>query len=137
MGRKNFWPGTVKGYVAICCIPLLLCLSLLFAPVAEAISTSYRQEIIEKAIRAQLYDARYWHILLHYKEGLFGAKSLIDDDRFFLSPEGKSDPKAELAATIDAFFSGDGTGNDHPRCRFPARLEWTRKQRFSFSHPLT
>jgi hypothetical protein len=128
MGRKNFWPGTEKGYVAICCIPLLLCLSLLSAPAAEEKSMSYRQEMVEKAIHAKLYDTHYWHILLHYKEGLFGSKSLIDDDHFFLSPEGKSDPKAELEATIDAFFSGVGTGNNHPRCRFPARFEWLQER---------
>ncbi len=46
-------------------------------------------------------------------------------DDFFLSAEGRSDPKAELAATINGYFAPWGKNSDeHPRCRFPARYFW-------------
>jgi hypothetical protein len=131
MGRKNFWPEIVQGYVAAGCIPLLLCFILFLACSVEAKSKPYLDELIEKARKTRVYEARYWHVLLHYKQGLFGPKSLIDDGRFFLSPRGKRDPKAELEATVEGFFRDDVIGDDHPRCRFPARFSWL-KERLSF-----
>ncbi len=102
--------------------PLLFIL--LSSPPAAAGGDPYAAALRADAARLRLSDDRYWDILLHYKKGIFGRTSLIDDRRFFLSPGGKSDPAAELAATIDGFFES-GLGEEaSPRCRFPARFAW-------------
>src|SRR4030066_950557 len=84
---------------------------LLFPPLQGAAETTpYRDELKESATRLRLPDDRYWHVLLHYKRGLFGTESLVDDRKFFLSPAGKPDPSAELHAAIDALFATGGGG---------------------------
>ena len=52
----------------------------------------------------------------------------MDDSRFFLSDRGATDPEAELEATLQALFNKDDLGDQHAQCRFPARLDWLRKQ---------
>lgn len=66
-----------------------------------------------------LYNDRYWHTLLHFKNG----KSEIDDKKFFLSDRGKHNPKAELQATIKALQSD----KERIFCKFPARVQWIYK----------
>ncbi|HQO02946.1 MAG TPA: DUF4105 domain-containing protein [Spirochaetota bacterium] len=89
--------------------------------------TSYISSLIHEADSKKLYDDRYWHVLLHYKGNCFGTKSLIDDPRFFLAEKGKYDPKAELHATIRAFFEPEKPGEKHPVCRFIARYHWLKE----------
>ena len=72
----------------------------------------------------ELWKDPYWHTLLHYKKGPFGLRSLVDDPRFFLAPSGKSDPKAELEATLQGLFSVGEDETQHPACRFIARYHW-------------
>ncbi|MFZ5906405.1 MAG: DUF4105 domain-containing protein [Nitrospirota bacterium] len=83
-------------------------------------------ELLIKAEEQRLYDDRVWHILLHYRPTPHGVKSLIDDPKYFLSPEGKENPRAELEATLRAFFEHENTGDSHPKCRFIARYEWLK-----------
>ena len=46
-----------------------------------------------------------WIRLLHYRKGLFGGwESEADGEPFFNAKEGKTDPEAELEATVRAFF---------------------------------
>ncbi len=71
-----------------------------------------------------LHQDHYWRVLLHYRPSGAGYTSLIDDPRFFLSPNGKTHPQAELAATLSAFLSDQPDGDVNPRCRFPARFAW-------------
>lgn len=63
-----------------------------------------------------------WLRLLHAREG----RGEILDAEFYLSPEGRDDPQAELQATLLALSSpwSDGQADQHPRCRFPARYHW-------------
>jgi len=63
---------------------------------------------------------------VHYRSNTFGGvESEVDGARFFLSPDGSSDPQAELEATLRAFYRPPGGSRDtHARCRFPARLHW-------------
>jgi len=68
-----------------------------------------------------LHDNRYWHTLLHFKNG----KSEVDDENFFLSPKGKTNPKAELKALVEALLS---EYNQSLLCRFPARINWLLKE---------
>lgn len=53
-----------------------------------------------------------------------------DDPRFFLAPAGKTDPSAELAATLRAFFDADPVGGDPQpaQCAFVARYRWLRAE---------
>ncbi|MGM0569935.1 DUF4105 domain-containing protein [Marinobacter sp.] len=70
-----------------------------------------------------------WLTLGHYHPDTLGSghTSQADDDSFFLSPEGKSNPEAELRATIDAITRpASGDDNQHARCEFPARDAWIR-----------
>lgn len=57
-----------------------------------------------------------WLKLLHYQKSFGSYKGLIKNEDFYLSPEGRSNPEAELTAEITAFRSGDD------KCRFPARF---------------
>lgn len=54
---------------------------------------------------------------------------MVLSEDFFLSPQGRSDPRAELIATIRAYFTPWGeNANEHARCRFPARYFWLSQQ---------
>lgn len=89
---------------------------------------AYVDSLIKKAGQKQLHNARYWHILLHYKKTLSGVKSVIDDPRFFLAPDGKYNPRAELEATLRAFFNPPDDPANPPICRFIARYAWLKEQ---------
>jgi len=55
----------------------------------------------------------------------------IDSETFYLAKDGKRKPKAELTATINAFFNPPSNYKEvdhHPICAYPARLFWLRKQ---------
>jgi hypothetical protein len=88
-------------------------------------------EWIAKAQSRNLSKRRMWHILLRYQEGLFGGyESEADGRNFFLSAEGKHDPKAELEATLRQMLSPtvDEGQKLHPQCRFPARFKWLQAE---------
>lgn len=89
---------------------------------------TYLSDLLNRAAERQLHRERTWDVLLHYRPRGEERKSLVDDPRFFLSPEGKTDPAAELAATLRGIFSTDTTGDEHPRCRFPARTAWLAEE---------
>ena len=84
--------------------------------------------LIEQAKKNKLHESDYWHSLLHYDRTVTGYKSVVDDPKYFLSLTGKSDPLAELTATIEAFCEGDPKDKNHPVNRFPARLAWLLEQ---------
>lgn len=101
------------------------------APRAQAdslLSDAYVGQLLDTVDRLQLYKDRYWHVLLHYKRGLRGVRSLVDDPKFFADPNGKHDPRAELRATIRAFFTPLVANERHPVCRFVGRYEWLREK---------
>jgi hypothetical protein len=71
-----------------------------------------------------------WLKLLHYENiSLFGAtaKSVIHSGDFFFAPDGKTNPRNELEATLRAMNSPVMPPDQHPRCRFPARIGWLEK----------
>jgi len=103
----------------------LLLVLLLPRPEASAADGRYLSKLQEQASQRHLQDSRYWDILLFYKPARGGRESLVDDPNFFLSPDGKHDPGAELSATLAAFF--DETRSPPARCRFPARYEWLKE----------
>ncbi|MFB3817170.1 MAG: DUF4105 domain-containing protein [Candidatus Methylomirabilales bacterium] len=110
-----------------------LALALPAAPGPSAASATlaraeYAARLVEEARRRNLHEARYWHTLLHYKRSLAGLRSLVDDPEFFASPQGKHDPAAELAATLQAFFQPQAGEAKHPVCRFVARYHWLKAE---------
>lgn len=71
-----------------------------------------------------LAQSRYWHILLHMPTDT----SEIDDQAFFLSPNGQRDAKGELDATIKALYSETRRDDNSTACKFPARKWWLSKE---------
>src|SRR5690606_7652807 len=61
-----------------------------------------------------------WLALLRYNKYANTYQSEADDQRFFLTTNGKNDPVAEYDALVDQLTS-DITNDDHVACRFPAR----------------
>lgn len=109
---------------------LLVCLFILCLPILAAADDDkqgYLQELLDVARQRQPANQRDWLVLLHYADGRDG-ESRIDDPLFFLSSGGKKDPAAELVATLEGFFAPVTVGDDHPRCRFPAREAWLTEQ---------
>ena len=110
-------------------------LACLFTPVPSHAQqpdrATYLAQLIEQAQRTHLAEQREWHLLLHYRKGLFGGyESEQDDPGFFLSPKGKTDPTAELAATLAQFFSAElvGRSRQPAQCAFIARYHWLKEQ---------
>jgi len=109
----------------------------------------YVDHLVQLAREQHLANAEEWHRLLHYRKTLFGGwESEADGEPFFNAKLGKTDPEAELAATVRSFFvpavrdpkspksSKDGTDpkQDHALCRFPARFAWLDERlRFDWS----
>ncbi|MBI3804062.1 MAG: DUF4105 domain-containing protein [Nitrospirae bacterium] len=93
---------------------------------------AYLNTLIKEALQKNLPQDRYWHLLLHYKKTTFGKiESQEDAPAFFNSPYGKSDPQAELIATLESFFKTSetiGSNQSHPQCDFAARYKWLKSQ---------
>lgn len=118
---------------------ILLLFILLLAPASpvdagEPSDNAYLVELINKGAQAKLASEREWHLLLHYRKDLFGGHTSEQDDLgFFMSPDGKTDPQAELDATLKQFFSDElvGRSKQPAQCAFIARYTWL-KQRLAF-----
>jgi hypothetical protein len=98
---------------------------------SSAAPTSYADELVQSARAKGLASSRQWLRLGHYKAGLFGGqKSDIVDPRFYLVADGRTDPQAELEATIRAFFSDQAGTREapHPQCKYPARYLWLKRE---------
>jgi len=112
---------------------LLICL---FAPYA-ANAEEYLDGLIAKSRELRLYEQPEWHRLLHYRRDLLGpgVHSLADSPRFFLAPDGKTNPQSELEATLASFFSAiqETPEVQNPQCAFIARFTWLDRQlRFDY-----
>ena len=117
---KWFCRYSVQILIIVFFIPL--------SAIGEAVSNKdvVVQRAIESAHQMHLDRDLRWRALLHYKPvfGIFWDRSLVDDERFFLAKQGKTDPAVELEATIRAFFESSNLDDRHPQCRFPARYLW-------------
>lgn len=87
------------------------------------------------AREARLASDQQWLTLVHYEPAFFTRhlRSVADDSGFFNSPQGKTDPQAELDATLARFFDDTPIAPlDQPaQCRFAARYHWL-KQKLGF-----
>ncbi len=108
-------------------VSFFICLFII-APGRLAGETSpvYAEALINRAMELRLHEDRRWLTLVHYKKTLRGTRSLIDDPKFFLSPSGKTNPRAELESTIRAIVSPPREGEKHAVCRFIARYRWLK-----------
>ncbi len=107
---------------------------------------AYVEHLVQLAREQRLASDEEWVRLMHYRKGLFGGwESEADGELFFNAKNGKTEPEAELEATVRAFFDPKiapaAPGNlppgetlDHPLCRFPARFSYLdEKLRFDWS----
>ncbi len=104
----------------------------MLVPPATPEAHAYAEELVAQARRQRLAQSRQWLRLGHWRSTWTGGiSSEADGDNFFLSPRGRTDPDAELAATLRGFFSElepyDAKDQrhknvQHPACQFPARL---------------
>ncbi len=92
----------------------------------------YAEQLVQQALEKQLDQKRRWHLLLHYKGSwLGGYESEADGMSFFNAPDGKTDPKAELIATLRNLFKDPNSlkpEEEHPQCNFPARYKWLKRE---------
>lgn len=117
---------------------MLLCLGFFLWPTCAPAAPSpqaYVDQLIGRARAEHLADRRYWHILRHDRQGWPGTASRIDDSGFFLAANGKTDPEAELTATLQALAEPFTDQKRDPRCRFVARYAWLEEQ-LHFDHGL-
>lgn len=92
-------------------------------------SDSNAAELVRTANNMKLYEDRTWEVLLHYAKSYNGSfRSKIDDDRFFMSPIGRTDLRSELESTISALFITPKKDGEYVACRFPARYEWLKER---------
>jgi uncharacterized protein DUF4105 len=127
--RKSF------RFIFFCCLAAVFQLGALSSVTAATGDDSYLTELIKRATTAHLADEREWHVLLHYHRNLFGGvTSMQDDPGFFMAPDGKTNPQAELAATLTKFFSDElvGRSKQPAQCAFVARYHWL-KDRLQFN----
>lgn len=76
----------------------------------------------------QISEMQQWRHLLHFRShSIFGyMESENDTDSFFVSPQGKTDLKAELIAEIALFALDNQPDNESLQCAFPARYQWLK-----------
>lgn len=113
------WPG------------LVFLAAVLHGPPAPALAqTNAVDGYIRRARELDLASQPEWRNLLHMRRSIVGLdRSLVDDPRFFLARDGKTNPDAELAADVRAFFEPLGTNAaEHAICRFVARFHWLNER---------
>ena len=123
--------GTFRFFFVSFLVAFLISTGSLSSWAVQSGDVSYLSELIDRAAVAHLADEREWHVLLHYRRTLTGGiSSMQDDPGFFLAPEGKTDPQAELAATLTMFFSNElvGRSKQPAQCAFVARYHWLNEK---------
>lgn len=89
-------------------------------------SASELETLIDAAKTRGLAQAPYWRALLHCPAGDRPYESLVDDPKFFLSENGKTNAEEELVALLTTFY-GEKKTKISP-CRFIARLTWVHEE---------
>ena len=90
-------------------------------------SNAYLGELIAQADALDLANDSQWWALLAVERRLTGRlESTADSPEFFLSPDGRTDPRAELHATLARFFDPSATlkDNEPPQCALRGRYLW-------------
>ncbi|MHB2026670.1 MAG: Lnb N-terminal periplasmic domain-containing protein [Elusimicrobiota bacterium] len=92
------------------------------APSADA--RRYLARLEQRARNLHLAQNKNWLNLLHYEPTPLGRHGEISPGPFYLSPQGRKNPEAELAASLAAFFKSAHDPDLQAQCRFPARYAW-------------
>jgi hypothetical protein len=116
---------------ALAALPLVLARAAAAAP-----DPGYAEALIAKAHRLGLARDPHWLRLGHWRKyPLTGYRSDAAGPDFFVDPQGRTDPAAELEADLRAFFGATeqpqaevARGLMPPVCRFPARLAVLRQK---------
>jgi len=105
-------------------------LAVLFLISPRLFAADYQAELLSSAHTYALAQLPAWQALLHYHPRLVrpGFESFVDDPKFFLAVDGKTNPAAELDATLRAFFAGADAQSEHAQCRFIARYRWLQRE---------
>ncbi len=103
-------------------------LTLMMSRVSPVLANSVIEGFLQQAQQLKLAEQPAWLALLHYQKEIIGHRyiSQADDERFFLSPEGRQNPTAELEADLRAMLPE--SVSSHAQCRFPARWYWLKQQ---------
>ncbi len=84
--------------------------------------------LAERALAADLDQDPVWRALLHLPNRPL-ARSAAEGGHFFQSPNGATDPGAELRATLAVLEDPDGRVGDEPAaCALPARARWLEER---------
>ena len=108
--------------------------ALLISPTANA-APALLENLLQTAHERQLGSHAEWISIGHYNDfnsDSGHAKSYVDDQSFFIHPEGKYNPRLELTSTLKALSQPipEKTKDidSHPRCQFIYRYKWLEKQ---------
>ncbi|MBU6376600.1 MAG: DUF4105 domain-containing protein, partial [Bdellovibrionales bacterium] len=117
--KKSFKNTSIQVLAALA----ICALSGVFSPVFAA---------DEPATREALSRSREWLKLLHYEQRPFGGvRSRMPQGNFFFAPDGRTNPRAELDATVAAFARSDlrlGKLKLHAQCAFPLRFQFLKEK---------
>lgn len=99
-------------------------------PHSSVIRATFRSLPVDKI--DEFAQSKQWKRLLHYQKkfSVFGERSIVDGPAFFISPDGRTNPTAELMATIDAMYSrfAYGPRGITPYCIFVARRKLIERE---------
>lgn len=101
------------------------------APASPHPDPAHLQELLERARTARLWQDPGWLRLGHYRPTRKGGfESEVDGLAFFRALRGKTDPRAELDATLRAFFDDRPVQDElsDAMCRYPARFAFLARK---------
>ncbi len=111
---------------------LVFAAAALLAAAPAAADDAYLRELVARSRELGLAERPEWLKLGHYVTNLAGpgVHSLVDSPGFFNAGDGKADPRAELEATLAAFFSPPPASPQvqHAQCAFVARYGWLAEE---------
>lgn len=113
-------------------LTVLLLLLLAQAGAYAEIDNVYLSELQARARQMKLSERPEWLKLIHYMPRLLvhGYKGQVDSRKFYLAEDGKTNPQAELDATLASFYSDiqETDKIQNPQCSFVARYAWLNAQ---------
>ncbi len=99
---------------------------------AETLSSTNGDVLASALARAKtlnLAHSQYWQRLMFYRKDGQGVKSAVMQSSFFLAQDGRTNPDAELDATLQGLFSPNLVHPDESTaCLFPVRRDWLVEQ---------
>lgn len=85
------------------------------------------RQVSTREIQSAAYTQQWKKILFYAPTWGRGEVSLVDDERFFLHEDGKTNPENELEQTLMAFSEGTPADRQEALCKYPARRIYLQK----------